>query len=95
MRSTILDSAFHITQAVLPGMRERGFGRVVLFNGIGAFKGAAERAHVSAAKMGISGLARGLASEYAPHGIRVNVIAPGAIDTARANNLVAQRLRGS
>ena len=85
VRGTILDSAFHITQAVLPGMRERGYGRIVLFNGIGAFKGAAERAHVSAAKMGISGLARGLASEYAPHGVRINVIAPGAIDTARAN----------
>ena len=85
VRSIILDSAFHITQTVLPGMRERGFGRVLLFNGIGAYRGAAQRAHISAAKMGLIGLSRSLASEYAPHNVRVNVIAPGNIDTARAN----------
>ena len=85
VRSTILDSAFHATQAVLPGMRERGYGRIVLFTGSGSYKGSPHRAHVSAAKMGIIGLTRGLASKYAPHGIRINVVSPGVIDTVRAN----------
>ena len=85
VRSTILDSAFHATHAVLPGMRSRGFGRIVLFTGAGSYKGSPQRAHVSAAKMGIVGLCRGLASEFAPHGIRINVVSPGVIDTVRAN----------
>ena len=41
------------------------------------------RAHVSAAKMGLIGLARALASEFAAHNIRVNVVSPGSIDTRR------------
>ena len=40
---------------------------------------------LSAAKMALIGLARGLASEFAPHNIRVNVVSPGSIDTTRAN----------
>ena len=43
------------------------------------------RAAVSAAKMGLVGLARGLASEFAAQNIRVNVVSPGSIDTSRAN----------
>jgi 3-oxoacyl-[acyl-carrier protein] reductase len=61
------------------------YGRIVLFTGEGAFVGGNGRAHVSAAKMGLVGLARGLASEFASHNIRVNVISPGSIDTSRAN----------
>ena len=41
------------------------------------------RTHLSAAKMGLIGMARGLASEFAPHNIRVNVVSPGSIDTRR------------
>ena len=64
-------------------MEKNQFGRIVFFTGDGAFEGTAERAHVSAAKMGVIGLARGLASEFAPKNIRVNVISPGRIDTTR------------
>src|ERR687886_772975 len=45
----------------------------------------AGRAHISAAKMGLVGLARSLAAEFAPDNIRVNVVSPGSIDTSRAN----------
>src|SRR5215472_12100503 len=41
------------------------------------------RTHLSAAKMGLIGMARGLASEFAPHNIRVNVVSPGSINTRR------------
>ena len=85
VRSLILDSTVRLALGVVPDMVSQGFGRVVFFTGLGAHIGAAERAHVSAAKMGIVGLARGLAREYAARNIRVNVISPGTIDTRRAN----------
>ena len=66
-------------------MVKHRYGRILFFTGEGAFVGGSARAHVSAAKMGLVGFARGLASEFAPHNIRVNVVSPGSIDTMRAN----------
>lgn len=83
VRGVVLDGAFYCAHAVIPSMKKNGFGRVIFFTGDGAFKGTAQRSHVSAAKMGVIGLARGLASEFAPDNIRVNVISPGRIDTTR------------
>ena len=85
VRGVVLDGAFYCTQAVLPSMVEHNFGRVLFFTGDGAWGGGAERGHVSAAKMGLIGLARSLATEFAPHNVRVNVVSPGSIDTSRAN----------
>ncbi|MEM7408570.1 MAG: SDR family oxidoreductase [Pseudomonadota bacterium] len=85
VRSLVLDSAMHLCLGTLPGMGARGFGRVVLFTGIGSYRGSAHRAHISAAKLGLVGLARGLAREYAARNVRVNVLSPGTIDTERAN----------
>lgn len=82
----ILDGAFYCTQAVLPSMLENGFGRVIYMTGDGAYSGGAKRAHVSAAKMGLTGLARGLASEYAENHITFNIISPGLINTTRNNS---------
>jgi NAD(P)-dependent dehydrogenase (short-subunit alcohol dehydrogenase family) len=83
VRGVILDGAVHLTQRVLRTMVDQGDGRVVFFVGDGAWAGGAERAHVSAAKMALVGLCRGLATEFAPHGIRLNVVSPGRIDTSR------------
>src|SRR5439155_481281 len=85
VRSVVLDGAIYLTRAVIESMVANRYGRILFFTGEGAFMGGAGRAHVSAAKMGLVGLARGLASEFAPHGIRVNVVCPGSIDTSRAN----------
>ena len=83
VRGVVLDGAFHVAHAAVPNMVKHGYGRIVFFTGDGAFTGTATRSHVSAAKMGVIGLARGLASEFAPKNIRVNVISPGRIDTSR------------
>ena len=83
VRGVVLDGAFHVAHAAVPDMVKNGYGRIVFFTGDGAFTGTATRSHVSAAKMGVIGLARGLASEFAPKNIRVNVISPGRIDTSR------------
>jgi 3-oxoacyl-[acyl-carrier protein] reductase len=85
VRGVVLDGAFYCTRAVIDSMVANQYGRIVFFTGEGAFVGNAKRAHVSAAKMGLVGLARSLASEFAAQNIRVNVVSPGSIDTTRAN----------
>lgn len=81
IRSVILDGAIYCSQAAIPSMVENGWGRVIFMTGSGTYRGGGNRAHVSAAKMGLVGLARSLALEMAPHNITVNVISPGTIDT--------------
>ena len=83
VRAVVLDGAFYCARAVVPSMIERGSGSILFIVGGGAFHGATERAHVSAAKMGLVGMGRSLARELAPHNIRVNLISPGVIDTTR------------
>ena len=85
VRGVVLDGALYCTLAVIKSMVSNSYGRIVFFTGEGAFVGGSGRGHVSAAKMGLVGLARSLASEFAPHNIRVNVVSPGSIDTSRAN----------
>ena len=81
--ATDLDSAFLCTKAALPGMIERKWGRVINVSGLQAFQGRHGGAHISAAKVGLIGLTRALATELAPEGILVNCIVPGLIDTTR------------
>ncbi len=85
VRGVVLDGALYLTRAIIEQMVANKYGRILFFTGEGAFVGGVGRAHVSAAKMGLVGFARGLASEFAPHNIRVNVVSPGSIDTTRAN----------
>src|SRR5919106_203055 len=85
VRGVVLDGAMYCTRAVIPSMVANRYGRVVYLTGEGTFVGGSGRAHLSAAKMGLLGMARGLASEFAAHNIRVNVVSPGSIDTRRDN----------
>jgi 3-oxoacyl-[acyl-carrier protein] reductase len=85
VRGVVLDGGIYCARAVIESMVANGYGRIVFLTGEGAFVGGTGRAHVSAAKMGLVGLARGLASEFAARNIRVNVVSPGSIDTSRAN----------
>lgn len=75
-----LGAAISLMQAVLPGMTERRFGRVVLMSSRGAL-GLQTRTAYSATKAGMIGMARTWALELAPQGITVNVVAPGPIQT--------------
>jgi NAD(P)-dependent dehydrogenase (short-subunit alcohol dehydrogenase family) len=73
-----LAAALLVVQAVLPGMRERKFGRIVLMSSRAAL-GLQTRTAYSATKAGMIGMARTWALELAPSGITVNVVAPGPI----------------
>jgi len=86
VRGVVLDGALYLTRAVIESMVKNRYGRILFFAGDGAYAAQGSgRAHISAAKMALIGLARGLASEFAAHGIRVNVVSPGSIDTRRDN----------
>jgi 3-oxoacyl-[acyl-carrier protein] reductase len=76
-----LTSVFLCSQAVLPYMIELGKGCIINFSSMIARTGGETSAHYSAAKSGIEGFSRSLAREVGPAGIRINVIAPGTIDT--------------
>jgi 3-hydroxybutyrate dehydrogenase len=73
--------AVHATRAVLPGMIERGFGRVVNIASTAGLKGYAYVSAYCAAKHALVGLTRALAVETARHGVTVNAVCPGYTDT--------------
>jgi 3-oxoacyl-[acyl-carrier protein] reductase len=76
-----LTSCFLMTQAVLPGMRARGWGRVINLSSVAGQAGSVFGLHYSAAKAGMIGLTRSYARLLAKEGITVNVISPALIAT--------------
>ncbi len=78
---TNLSGLFNMTHPIFPGMRERGFGRIINISSINGQKGQAGQVNYSAAKAGDVGFTRALAQEGAFKGVTVNAICPGYIGT--------------
>ena len=76
-----LTSAFLVSQAVISGMRERQWGRIIMLSSIAAQTGGVVGPHYAASKAGLIGLAHSYASLLAKEGITSNAIAPALIDT--------------
>jgi 2-deoxy-D-gluconate 3-dehydrogenase len=76
-----LDSVYLLTRAVGAGMLARGYGKVIMIASMLSFQGGINVIGYTASKHAVAGLVRGLANEWAPHGVQVNAIAPGYIAT--------------
>jgi len=76
-----LKSVFLVTQAVVGGMRQRKWGRIINLSSVAAQTGGAVGAHYAASKAGIIGLTHSCASSFVREGITVNAIAPALIET--------------
>ncbi len=88
---TNLESCFHLVRAVAPGMKRRGAGQIVLISSTAGQRGEAFHSHYAATKGAVIALTKSLAVEFAPHGIRVNCVAPGRVST----DMTAAALRGA
>ena len=78
---TDLDGVFFTLRAAIPGMVSRKRGAIVTVSSMWGVTGGSCEAPYSAAKAGVIGLTKALAKELGPSGIRVNCVAPGAIET--------------
>lgn len=81
MLTVNLKSVFLVTQAVIAGMRQRKWGRIINLSSVAAQTGGAVGAHYAASKAGIIGLTHSCASAFVRDGITVNAIAPALIET--------------
>ncbi len=79
--SVDLDSMFYVSRALAPAMVEQGYGRIVNMSSMSALRGSSRHVHYNTAKSGVLGFTRGLSYELAPHGVTVNAICPGTVDT--------------
>ena len=91
---TNLDSMFTMTRAVIEGMRERRFGRIINISSINGQKGQIGQVNYSAAKAGVIGFTKALAQENASRGITVNAVCPGYIDTEMVGAMDPKVLEG-
>ena len=82
-------SAFLCTQALLPGMTARGWGRIVNVASVAGLRGERYIAHYAAAKHALVGLTRSVATEVAGTGVTVNAVCPGYVDTPMTDRTLA------
>jgi len=76
-----LDGAFYCTKAVIDGMLERKYGRIVNMSSVVGRMGNRGQANYAASKAGLIGLTQALAKEFAGKGVTVNAVAPGFVET--------------
>jgi 3-hydroxybutyrate dehydrogenase len=81
MVTVMLTSSFVLSRAVLPGMYERGWGRIINVSSVHGSRASAFKSGYVAAKHGLEGLSKVIAIEGGPHGVTANCISPGYVRT--------------
>jgi 3-hydroxybutyrate dehydrogenase len=89
----ILSSAFHTTKAALPGMKAKGWGRVINTGSMHSLVASAYKSAYNSAKHGLAGLTKTVALEVATQGITVNNICPGYVWTPLVENQIPDTMK--
>ena len=89
--NTDLMGAVRVCRAFIPGMRERGYGRIVLIASENAIQPYAEETPYNAAKASIVNLTKGLSKAYGPDGVHVNVVSPAYVETPMTDKMMEER----
>ena len=89
----ILSSAFHATKAVLPGMKAKGWGRIINTGSMHSLVASPYKSAYNAAKHGLAGLTKTVALEVATQGITVNCICPGYVWTPLVENQIPDTMK--
>ncbi len=86
-----LMSAVRVCRAFIPGMRERGYGRIVLTASENAIQPYVDETPYNAAKAGVINLTKGLSKAYGPDGVHVNVVSPAYVKSPMTDKMMEQR----
>jgi 3-oxoacyl-[acyl-carrier protein] reductase len=78
-----LNASFYLARSVIPGMKQKGWGRIIHISGRDGFMPIPNRVHNITCKAGVYAMAKALALEFGPFGITANTVSPGLIDTTR------------
>ncbi len=89
----ILSSAFHTTKAALPGMKTKGWGRVINTGSMHSLVASPYKSAYNAAKHGLAGFTKTIALEVATQGITVNCICPGYVWTSLVENQIPDTMK--
>ncbi len=92
MQNVNLNGLYRILSTFAPDMISRKVGTITAISSVWGQAGASMESHYSASKAGMIGLVKSLAKEYAPSGVRVNCICPGAIQTDMIKNIDSESL---
>ncbi|HET8867319.1 MAG TPA: 3-hydroxybutyrate dehydrogenase [Agrococcus sp.] len=93
IHTLMLESPFLLIRAALPGMYERGFGRILNLSSVHGLRASAFKSAYVAAKHGLEGLSKVTALEGAPHGVTSNCINPGYVKTALVEQQIADQAK--
>ncbi|WP_026373957.1 3-hydroxybutyrate dehydrogenase [Agrococcus lahaulensis] len=93
IHALMLEAPFLLIRAVLPGMYERGFGRILNLSSVHGLRASAFKSAYVAAKHGLEGLSKVTALEGAPHGVTSNCINPGYVRTALVEAQIADQAK--
>ncbi len=92
---TNLTGLFNLTKLVVIGLLKNKSGAIVNISSTAGLVGNAGQVNYSASKAGIIGFTKSLAKEVAPYGVRVNVVAPGFIETDMVKAMPEEKLKGA
>lgn len=94
---TNVTGVFQLTQAFLPGMIERRWGRVINFAGMNSIRGYPQRVHIAASKHAVWGMSKALSREVGKYNITVNCMSPGPAESEHADKafdaLIVEQVR--